>query len=60
MSEREDFKTSGSFTDLYSLTFRLRKYKQKTEDNKCSAEKGWSYIRSVEDLQFRVSTESFK
>ncbi len=32
-----------SFINLYALTFMLWKYKQKTEDNERSAEKGRSY-----------------
>ncbi len=44
---QEDFKMSDSFINLYDLTFMLQKYKRKTEDNECSAEKGRSYIRSI-------------
>lgn len=47
MSEdREDFKTSGLFINVY--TFTLWKYKQNTEDNECSTEKGQSYMRSID------------
>ncbi len=42
--DREDFKKSGSFINLYELIFTLRKYKRKTEDNKNSVENGRSYI----------------
>ncbi len=41
--DREDFKMSGSFINLYDLTFTVE---IQTED-KCSVKRGRGYLRSI-------------